>query len=369
MVLKKVESPNQLREIEENCPQIAGEDAELWRAFIARDIPTWQTKNYVPKDPKKWYKVYSKYMKEQKEDIARDEQMLRERMAGLKKEKDGMLIAVVDRRQLPKLPKDSRMVANAGILNGSSKKGFRRDAPSSLTWTSGSKTKTTDGKSVLTRVRREAAEVARRNKLASPAHMRLGQVKRAPEAMVNAYKRAEQPRVAILTRRNIVGRLPVAGPSLEDREERLRALTMKKQPPPPPAEGETVVGDSDEEGDQSSADDLFDEPPRHSAPARPTGSSNSKSSGLSRLSASSRPIPKPVPSSQPLPRRPDTTSMGIKPKPQPRTMNSSPAPSRTNSPAGFHRSPSPGPPKPSVMPRKRPEVDVFNRKVKKPRMA
>ena len=68
-VLARVTSPEQLHEIEIASPQIQGEDEELWRALIARDIPDWRKKNYVPKDPRKWFQVYKKYKKEQQREI------------------------------------------------------------------------------------------------------------------------------------------------------------------------------------------------------------------------------------------------------------------------------------------------------------
>lgn len=62
--LLKVESPEQLRALEEKCPQIIGHDGEIWLALIKRDIPNWQTKKHEPHDPANWWKVYRKLKKE-----------------------------------------------------------------------------------------------------------------------------------------------------------------------------------------------------------------------------------------------------------------------------------------------------------------
>jgi len=150
-VLQRIDSPEQLHQIELRSPQIRGEDAELWRAFIARDIPNWQTKNYSPKNPFKWYEVYVKYKKEQRKEIERDEEILRNSMMGLKRERETHVSKVVDLRALPKVPKDPRMLANNGGVPIGKFKGFKKEGANALIWTSGSKTKLTDGKSVLTR--------------------------------------------------------------------------------------------------------------------------------------------------------------------------------------------------------------------------
>ncbi|KAH6666006.1 putative Elongin-A, partial [Halenospora varia] len=265
-VLARVDSPEQLHRIELASPQIQGEDAELWQTLIRKHIPNWQEKNYAPKNPKKWYEVYCKYKKEQQRKIAEDEEILRNRMMGIKKQKDSMVSKVVDLRNLPKVPRDPRMIANNGGVPLKGKSLFRQEKPSGLNWTSGSKTKMTDGKSVLTRARREAKEIARMSKLSTPTHQLVGrksQVLKAPAGMAGEYARAAQPAVRILAgkqRKSISSTYSggISGPNLEERENRLRALTMSATVKP------TMVGSSDDEDDfidDDEADDLFDEKP------------------------------------------------------------------------------------------------------------
>ena len=50
-------SPAQ-RTLEKNSPQIYGEDGEIWRELIKRDVPDWETKADELKNPKDWYTVY-----------------------------------------------------------------------------------------------------------------------------------------------------------------------------------------------------------------------------------------------------------------------------------------------------------------------
>jgi elongin-A len=228
-ILQRIDSPEQLHQIEIHSPQIKGEDAELWRAFIARDIPTWAEKNYVPKNPRKWYDIYCRYKEEQQKDIEAAEATLKESMLGIQKHRATHVSKVVDMKTLPKLPRDPRMLANNGGVPLNKHKGFKKEGASSLAWTAGSKTKLTDGRSVLTRARREAKEISQMSKLAKPTHQlsgRMGQVVRAPPAMVNEYRTANQPALKILSRKtNIVRRSDIRGgidrPSLEAREARL----------------------------------------------------------------------------------------------------------------------------------------------------
>jgi hypothetical protein len=48
----------QQKTIEENCPQIAAEDEELWRKFIARDFGVDAVEKIQPKMPGGWARVY-----------------------------------------------------------------------------------------------------------------------------------------------------------------------------------------------------------------------------------------------------------------------------------------------------------------------
>ncbi|KAK1062231.1 hypothetical protein LTR74_010428 [Friedmanniomyces endolithicus] len=82
-VLKKIQNPAQLHEIETHCPQIADASADLWRAFIARDIPNWPAKILEPKNPRSWWKVYRKLVADEKRAKEAQEEELRQAMSGL----------------------------------------------------------------------------------------------------------------------------------------------------------------------------------------------------------------------------------------------------------------------------------------------
>ncbi|KAI6811172.1 hypothetical protein KC340_g17499 [Hortaea werneckii] len=87
-VLKKIINPSHLREIEQNSPHIGDADAELWRSFIARDIPNWQEKIIEPKNPRSWWKVHRKLVREEERAKEEQEAQLAAAMSGIKQEKD-----------------------------------------------------------------------------------------------------------------------------------------------------------------------------------------------------------------------------------------------------------------------------------------
>ncbi|KAB8303532.1 hypothetical protein EYC80_004942 [Monilinia laxa] len=355
-ILKAVKKPEQLHQIEINSPQIKGEDAELWQAFIAREFPTWRSKNYVPKNPTKWYEVYLKYKTEWEKEIIRDRENLKNSMNALKQHKQDHHSKFVDVRALPKIPRDHGMRPNNGGVPLGKGRGFQKSTPTSLTWSGGSKTKMTDGASVLTRARREAKEMTQRSKLITPTSMlsgRLGQVKKAPAGMAQEYKIASQPSLKLLTRHKMPGRLSggTSGPSLEEREQRLRAaMASKKRDLSAPKV--TYVGSSDDDtvhGD--SEDDLFDEQGEHNPVHKRTSP------------APPRKIIRPVAPSSRAPYSPPNQA-GTKPsnaipaRVQDSQGSFSPVSSRASS-APTSRSATP---KPMMPARRRPaEVDIFNR--------
>lgn len=355
-VLARIASPEQLHTIEQNSPQILGEDAELWQAFIARDIPNWKTKGYVPKNPTKWYEVYCKYKKEQRQEIERDEETLRQRMMASQKNKQSHVSKVVDARTLPKLPRDPYMLPNNGGVPLKKNTWGKKEPSGVLNFNSGSRTKLTSAQNVLTRARREAREIGQMSKLSKPTHQlsgRIGQVKKAPAGMSKEYQIAAQPALKILSHRHVqpkANESGIKGPTLQEREARLTAAMS------PGAKRytsgdvkETLVGSSDDE-----EDDLFGEPKVVSRPV-----SNSRLPPRTHSDPVSSPPPKSKQTSSPA-----TSSFHARPRP------AAPSPAQTAASASSSRpmASSSGPLKP-MMQRKRKEVDVFNRGAsKKPKL-
>lgn len=285
-------------------------------------------------------------------------------MMGLQKMRQSHVSKVVDLRTLPKVPKDPYMLANNGGVPLKKNPWGKKEPSSVLNFNSGSRTKLTDAKSVLTRARREAKEIKSMSRLSKPTHQlsgKIGQVKRAPAGMSKEYQIAAQPALKILSHRHVQPNngSGTRGPTLEEREARLKAAMSagtKRY-----ASGdvkETLVGSSDDESNEEEVDDLFDEPEGKSNPLpRPTTNARLPPRAIhSGPVSSSPPRPKQVSSS------PATSAFNSKPRP----AASSPPPSTTSTSSKTMGSSS-GPLKP-MMARKRREVDIFNRGVKKPKL-
>ncbi|KAK5115520.1 hypothetical protein LTR62_001179 [Meristemomyces frigidus] len=95
-VLKRIQNPSQLHQIETKSPQIADADAELWKSFIARDVPNWQSKIFEPANPRSWHKVYAKLMRAEKRLQERSVKQLEAAMGGITKAKEAKAITFLD---------------------------------------------------------------------------------------------------------------------------------------------------------------------------------------------------------------------------------------------------------------------------------
>ena len=381
-ILARVQDPEQLRRIEENSPQLQGEDVELWKKLIARDVPTWEKKDYYPSDPSKWYKVYKRYVREQKEEIERDKEQLRATMMGIKANREQHTSQLVDLKKVV-VPRDPRMRVGDGARK---RPGFQKDM-STLNFNAGSKTKMVDGKSVLNRARKEAKEIhamGRLNKLTHTLTGNSSQVRKAPEGMRREYEIATQPSLArvLMTKRKSVpegsSRTHLSlGADLDEREARLRkAMQPKsgKQSSDDESRGtkRNIVDFSDDDG---SHDDIFDEPPLKRVRAIPSlpplpGSvaqpptSAKPSDMISKMLAMKKSNPPTVKSRLPpsIDSLPSTSTVS-----QPKIFKSSPVSSpppirkQMSSPPPTAATPRRPPPPPGMVRRKK-EVDIFNRK-------
>lgn len=95
-VLRQIQVPDQLAQLEANCPQIQGETGEIWLRLIKRDIPGWQKKPHQPRDPKNWSKVYRKLKREAEKEAEAQQEELRQKMQALQKDRHGHQTTIVD---------------------------------------------------------------------------------------------------------------------------------------------------------------------------------------------------------------------------------------------------------------------------------
>ncbi|OCK81513.1 hypothetical protein K432DRAFT_381265 [Lepidopterella palustris CBS 459.81] len=169
-ILLKVENPTQLREIEVNSPQIAGEDGEIWLRYIKRDFQNWDKKPHQPKEPTSWWKVYRFLKNEAEKEKKEQEDKLKESLRALQADKDAK----------------TSIIVNAPIGFDPAK---RRRTPGHSGFGSSSGAPPKNSKSTLDRFKRSIYDqkVARPKMSLMPAHLleeRKGRVIAAPKSMM-----------------------------------------------------------------------------------------------------------------------------------------------------------------------------------------
>ncbi|KAI0200284.1 hypothetical protein F4808DRAFT_165006 [Astrocystis sublimbata] len=343
-ILMKVNSAAQLRQIEVNSPQLELETPECWKRLISREFPILAAKyNYMPKNPRSWYKIHAKYQRLDLEAKEAAREKLKNAFNRIESDKSTSVSKVVtyDSRKLPQLPRDVKP------QRGMRGKGRGEPDQSSLRWTGGSKTKVNTAKSVLKRAMREAKEISAKTRLDTKAgtrQVRTGQVMRAPVGMVQEKITQARPATGI--------RPPMRRPEkdartqeLDDREARLRKAKEMTT-------GGSYVSDDDLdefdiEGEDGpiglEVDDLesyFDDREARPSTSVPRGSSSARKMGGSAQAYSSSTRKEPMVSSSSRAQGPTS--------PPPKAMAGS------SSGQG------------AMLPRKRKAADIFM-KAKKPR--
>ena len=86
-ILRRIDNPTQLHEIEVACPHVAEHTGPLWQVLIKRDVVNAESKMLYPKDPRSWWKVYRKMCKQEAADKQAAEDSLKRAMQGLKEAK------------------------------------------------------------------------------------------------------------------------------------------------------------------------------------------------------------------------------------------------------------------------------------------
>ncbi|KAB5551312.1 RNA polymerase II transcription factor SIII subunit A-domain-containing protein [Coniochaeta sp. 2T2.1] len=248
-ILRKLDNAEQLREIELNSPQYLDETQEIWKKLIARDFPNWHKKNYVPKNPHSWWRVYAKYKKENDAELAAAQDKLKNAFSKLKAHKEARTTGEIQTKDLSRLPKvkDNR-VAGPGRGTGG------KAANDHLTWGGGSRTKLTDGASFLKKARREAKEIAMRRQLSTPTgqlKVREGQIVKAPEALVQQYRIQKQDALRIRAPKKQMSERQLAEEA-ERRDREARLLKIKNLKGAQPAQ---MVSDSEDDGYEDDNDD------------------------------------------------------------------------------------------------------------------
>ncbi|KAF2011999.1 hypothetical protein BU24DRAFT_425821 [Aaosphaeria arxii CBS 175.79] len=181
-ILRNIQNPSQLLELEANSPQIVGETGEIWLRFIKRDIPNWDKKTITPRDPRNWSKAYRKLKREAEREREEDEEKLKQQMRALQQNRQGNQTKIIESR----VPLDPS-ARSRGFAFGSRGGGGGGGWGSGSGWGSGAPTKT--GKVAFDKLRRGIFDQKRAAPKAAmmPAHVlaqRRGTVAQAPARML-----------------------------------------------------------------------------------------------------------------------------------------------------------------------------------------
>ncbi|KAL8784609.1 MAG: hypothetical protein Q9213_003864 [Squamulea squamosa] len=241
-VLLKLENPAQLELLEEASPQLYGADEEIWIALIKRDIPKADEKIIYPRNPKDWRKVYHKMLKDHQKEVEEDAMKLKEAYHGIKAGKKPPPPIMAGTPHIPKLGK-MQLAHNLPHNQSLLKKREKKVQPVLTVQRFGATSKKElTGKGVMEKVRREAMEERRRQKvLSTPTHHLNAvatQIVVPPRHMVEQYRKSPPPKpldtyvpmaanpVLVRHQHGDYDRQRANGvASIEDRERRLRALT------------------------------------------------------------------------------------------------------------------------------------------------
>ncbi|KAF7190685.1 hypothetical protein HII31_07844 [Pseudocercospora fuligena] len=186
-ILKKVESPQQLREIEINNPSYAesGNNAGLWQCFIRRDIREIaedEEKMPYPNNPASWYKVYRMLMRKQADKEKEQEEALRQQLLGQKVQKAEKQALFVPGVMAHARDEKETTIYVDGVRNKNTG-GWEKKPPSVKT----AKT----GHDAIAAMRRQAASNSRQRQIAQPwkATQASRQIKQAPQSMIRDITR------------------------------------------------------------------------------------------------------------------------------------------------------------------------------------
>ncbi|PUU76575.1 RNA polymerase II transcription factor SIII subunit A-domain-containing protein [Tuber borchii] len=159
-VLLKITSPVQLKKLEANCPQIRGEDSEIWKILIGKHFGQDALHKMELQGPKNWRKAYDKLQKAADEAAAAATETLRAQMTKMSSAKQQSRAKILTSTVgLPSTGRP-RSFGGGGGWGGTG---------NSWTVKAGSKTK-----NIIDKARREAKELSvfrgRNSVLAAPTH-------------------------------------------------------------------------------------------------------------------------------------------------------------------------------------------------------
>ncbi|KAK7550128.1 RNA polymerase II transcription factor SIII subunit A-domain-containing protein [Phyllosticta citricarpa] len=234
-VLKKIENPGQLKEIEENSPHIAEDTAFMWEIFIRRDIQGWQTKVSEFRNIKATAKLYYKLEKEQTRQIEKEKAELRAKLAQGEKERQKNTSTLINRTFDP--------TRSRRLPNYSHSYAMTRD-PRNYTFAPGETKKRLTGRGIIAKAQQQSQSMiaARRSANDHLIRSRQNSQMTAPKSMLGGSRAplpvdrgkqapAKAPASSVTARTQAAGSMTRnEEDSLKDREARLKAFTSGRKP-------------------------------------------------------------------------------------------------------------------------------------------
>ncbi|KAF1963857.1 hypothetical protein CC80DRAFT_487148 [Byssothecium circinans] len=180
-VLRHLQNPDQLAQLEANCPQLLGQTGEIWLKFIRRDIPDYVKKPHEPRDPKNWSKVYRKLKKDSEKEEEVQKEALRQQVQALQNNRKGAQTVIVEGR--------------VGNTPSARRKGFAFGGGSSSWGGSGAPRQT--GKVAFDKLRRGIFDQkqARPKAAMMPAHVLAERKRTVTQAPARMVRQAEHTQV------------------------------------------------------------------------------------------------------------------------------------------------------------------------------
>lgn len=233
------------------------DDVELWMEFIKRDIPNWKEYD-LPEESDCWYDVYRNLLGHVQKSVEEDAERLKMALDGINSERKKHSAKLVTDRRTARLPQvrptakqryasyDRKMGGLAPKFLSAAEAGIQSADPlSAPAWTF-ERPQMPRSETTPTRRKNSIFSPPKRNSaLAVPSKQlnnRATQVKQAPLSLIEEHRRPEPtatntrkapPTVIAPGRTRINNNLPGSNststtPSLQEREDRLRALASGK---------------------------------------------------------------------------------------------------------------------------------------------
>lgn len=232
-LLLAIEDPAQLREIEENCPQIIGHDGEVWVKFIRRDIVEYADEDPpTPTDPNRWHIFYNRLLKRNRKQFKADVLQLRQRQFGVRQAQADRQLQKMEFADLPQLPRPDGYTPHP-----------RKPAPPKITkmdtlsFGAGSRTRIRTPADLITKARRTAREASifrpGGSNLSRPTHLltRHAAITTDKLEIRKQFLASVVPRAPLPQTDNVASRpaFPKSYLTKEEKERRQKAIAQRRE--------------------------------------------------------------------------------------------------------------------------------------------